>query len=79
MDVATVRQFKQLLKDVSEIKDTLLGNEYNKSGIVERLAEIEKTMFDLKILRAKIIGASFVVATAMSAITSVILKFGFNV
>lgn len=69
------KQFKQLIQDVTEIKNALLGSDYNQLGIIKRVEVLEKEMLNLNVIKWKITGAAMTVATISSVVVSIILKF----
>jgi|GEM_PF-6603678 len=86
MEEISTQQLKKLIKDISDlgssvqdIKDYLLGTEYNRKGLVERVEDLEKDMFNLNVIKWKMMGAAATVGTIASVAVSVVLKLMFNV
>jgi len=43
-------EFKILQDDVKEIKDALIGNEFNKNGLINRVTKLEKKTEEQRII-----------------------------
>ncbi len=69
------KQFKKLIQDVADIKDALLGTPYIKKGLVKRVEDLERDMQNLNIIKWKITGASAGIASVVSIVAGIILKF----
>ena len=57
---------EQLAKDIAEIKIALLGNEFNKNGLVQRVGELEKSNTTFKRMQYLIIGGFAAVTYLMN-------------
>lgn len=86
MEEISTQQLKKLIKDISElgksvqdIKDYLLGTEYNKKGLVERVEDLEKDMINLNIIKWKATGAAATIGAIASIAVSIVFKLMFNV
>jgi hypothetical protein len=50
-------KFEQLFTDVREIKNALLGDEFNDKGIIKRLECVENTISEYRTYKQRVIGA----------------------
>lgn len=57
---------EQLAKDIAEIKAALLGSDFNKNGLVNRVDELEKSNLVFKKMQYLIIGGFAVVTYIMN-------------
>ena len=67
-------EFNKLVQDISEIKDALLGTEYNNKGIIKRVESLEKDMLNINVIKWKITGYAAGIATVVSIISTIISK-----
>lgn len=71
---ALVQSVSGLVKDIEDIKDALLGTEYIKSGLVQRVEILEKDIRNFNIIRWKIIGAAAGISTVVSLVVPQVIK-----
>lgn len=53
-DINQHKEFKQLIQDVAEIKDALLGTPYIRKGLVSRVETLEKEIYKLNIIKWRV-------------------------
>lgn len=66
---------KSLKDDISEIKTALLGSKYQQKGLIERVEHLEYQVENLKSMKYKIYGGAIVLATIVSALFRIVIKF----
>jgi len=63
---------KGLIADVREIKEALLGNEYNPNGYIKRLEKVECSQQQFNNYKQRIIGAVIAIQIVGAAVMAVI-------
>jgi len=65
---------KSLKEDIAEIKTALLGNKYQKKGLIERVELIEYELDRFKKLKWSIYGGATVIAFIVSIMFRIVTK-----
>jgi len=69
------QELTQILSDLKEIKECLLGNEYTKKGLVERVEDAEKWIRNIDLMKAKIYGGAIVISTIIPVGMTLLINY----
>lgn len=68
-------QLQELVSDVKEIKDALLGTKFNPEGFKQRLEAVECQQAEFKDYKQRIIGAVIIITTLWSLLLGATLLY----